>query len=285
MMETFAGTAVLTLLAVDVFVTVLHASSGAGPYTAAQNRLVWGVARAVARTVPWPRTTLSIAAPAMALATPVAWITMLTLGFALLYLPVVSTFGHAAPAGDHAWVTALYYSGYLTSTLGIGDVVPSGATWRIGSSVHSALGFGLFSAAITYVLSIYTRHTEDVAFALHVYDMRHEDGGVARDRVDPELARSWAARLATVNVAHRQYPILHYFHGDPTWSLPVQVGRLIDMLKPSAGTEVSPAHRALERALGEFMDQMPFATETAAEGVAGLQERHRALLEAHLYTP
>lgn len=282
--QTLLGGLVLALLAVDAFVTVLHASSGAGPYTSLQNRILWRVGRAAAAHLPGRRLVLSSSAPLMALATPFAWITFLTVGFALFYHPVIGSFP-ADPATDGPrWVASLYFSGYVTATLGLGDMIPVGAVWRIASVTQAALGFGLFSASITYILSIYGRHTEDAALALQLHNLFDDTElshwgaeGSDRRRMAQSLALSLSSRLAEVNVAHEQYPILHYFHGNPERALVVQVGRLIDFLDCAPDEERMGAGRPLERAVSDFLDQMPFDTS----GSSPLRERHRRLLEAH----
>lgn len=282
--ETFLGGLVLVVLAVDAFVTVLHASSGAGPYTSLQNRVLWRVGRVVAAHLPGRRQVLSSSAPLMTLATPVAWITFLMVGFALLYHPVIGTFPADPPLEVRGWAASLYLSGYLTTTLGIGDVVPAGAVWRIAFVVQSALGFALFSASITYILAIYGRHTEDAALALHIHNLFRDSeladwGAEGSDhrRTIRSLAISMSGGLAEVNVAHEMYPILHYFHGRPERTLLVQVGRLIDLTEGAPEEERRGPVRPLERAISDFLDQMPF--ETAGQG--SLRERHRCLVEAH----
>lgn len=284
MLATLLGVGLLTLLFVDAFVTVLHASSGAGPYTSLQNRVVWRAARGGASRLPGRDRVLSLAAPAMALATPVAWIALLTGGFTLLYRPALPTFTAQPPLEVGPWSAALYYAGYVTSTLGIGDITPSGTLWRLATVAHSALGFALFSAAITYVISIYDRHTDDAALALHIHNLFREGPGPGIEEWSPDLAATLAARLSTVNVAHRQYPILHYFHGDEAVSLPVQVGRLIRYVEDAPPEVRSRAGgiRALERAVEDFMDQMPFDLGGRGD-TADLTEKHRRLLAAHLY--
>lgn len=281
MAATSTGLAVLALLGVDAFITVLHAASGAGPYTSVQNRVVWRAFRGLAKRLPWRDATLSVAAPAMALATPAAWIAMLTLGFALLYLPAIPQFGAQPPFEVAPWTAALYYSGYLSSTLGIGDITPSGSVWRLVAVVHSALGFALFSAAITYVISIYGRHTDDAGLALHIHNLLREREGEP-NACGPDVARTLAARLSTVNVAHRQFPILHYFHGERAVALPVQVGRLIECIEGTPTGARSSAIQVLERAVEDYMDQMPFDLDGDLAATR-LRERHRRLLEAHLY--
>lgn len=279
-LEQIAGGIILAVLGADVFATVLHPSSGAGPYTSAQNRVVWWLTRALARLLPWRSGTLSFAAPLMAVATPAAWVAWLTLGFALVYHPVVPTFGQNPPATVGSWIAALYYSGYVTSTLGLGDITPVAAGWRMATVVHAALGFALFSAAITYILSIYRRHADDAALAAHIHDLTGDGGPTTGSAQDADLC-TLARELAGVNVAHRQYPILHYFHGPAETSLPVQIGRLIDFVEQVESG--SGCGAALRGAIDGYLEQMPFSSAEGDEpGVAGLRRRHHDLLVAHL---
>lgn len=280
MLSTLGGLAVLAILAVDAFVTILHASSGAGPFTTVQNRVIWRLLRSLAHQGV-SRRILSLAAPLMALATPAAWITLLTVGFALVYHPVVASFSAQPPLETGTWVEALYFSGYLTSTLGLGDVVPSGSLWRLSTVFHSAMGFAFFSAAITYILSIYGRYIEDAGLALDIHNLFGGEGFLAVERTD-EIAREYAARLSMVNVGHRQYPILHYFHGGRSTSLTVQVGHLIDLIEAAPPASRGVGVRALEKAVDDFLDQMPFDVGGEQED-PGLRTRHRKLLQAHLY--
>lgn len=293
-LATGAGTALVVLLAVDAFLTLLHASSGAGPYTAMQNRAIWSMARALARVAgPLRRPALSLAAPAMALATPLGWLLLLTVGFALLYLPVVDHFPAQPPVEVPSWLTSLYYSAYLTTTLGLGDVVPRGGLWRMATVLQAGLGFALFSGSITYILTIYRRYTDEASLALRLHGLFSGEGGeeapAARDPSGSEptsayaepagdwLALDLAAAVSSVNVAHHQYPILHYFHGDDDRALTVQIGHLARLVEEPAG--LSPrARRSLGRAVEEYLEHMPFST-----GSGTLRERHAALLRAHGY--
>ncbi len=226
-----------------------------------------------------------MAAPVMAMATPLGWLLLLTLGFALVYQPVVDGFSVQPPAEVPSWLTALYYSGYLTTTLGLGDVIPRGGTWRLATVGHAALGFALFSGSITYILTIYRRYTDEAGLALRIHGLfpGAADGGPTRvpghggdGRLLDWLALDLAADLSAVNVAHKQYPILHYFHGDPERALTVQVGALIEM---TSGETLSPeASGVLRRAVEAFLAQMPFET-----GEGSLRARHAALLRAHSF--
>lgn len=285
-----AGGLLLALLAVDAFLTVLHASTGGGPYTSLQNRVIWRLGTLLDGALAGRGTALSFAAPVMALATPVAWVTMLTAGFALLYLADLAAFSSQPPFTGPPWVEALYYSGYVTTTLGLGDVTPRSPGWRLAAIVHSGLGFALFSAAITYILTVYRRYTDGASLALHLHEALGPEFGVTwgepgsgERRFAQRLALEATSALCGANVAHEQYPILHYFHPRPERSIVVQVGRLVDLVDAAPEEERRPAG-ALSRSIETFLEQMPFATEGEPDETgASLRERHRRLLRAHRY--
>ncbi len=163
------------------------------------------------------------------------WVILLIAGFALVLWPFVLDFAYDPGPPGARWLETFYYSGYLATTLGLGDVIPLGPVFRLVSILEAFLGFALFSVGITYVLSIYTQQSLQTALASDIdHALRGSDPIDWRNPGEQELARSYelardfAHRLARVNTANSQYPILHYFrHRDASEALPVQVGRLI----------------------------------------------------------
>lgn len=60
-----------------------------------------------------------------------------------------------APA-DTGWATAVYYSGFTLTTLGVGEIVPASAAYRLLTIAHAGIGFATFTMAIAYFLSVYS---------------------------------------------------------------------------------------------------------------------------------
>lgn len=232
------GTVLLLLLVVDVFLTVFHPTARSGPVVRGLSRLIWGATRRVCRGGEATRDRLlSLAGPAIAFATPLTWMFLLILGFALIYFPFGDAFTVQPGVPGPAWLQAVYYSGYVALTLGLGDVVATGTALRLLTVVEAGAGFGVFSMAIAYVLSVYRLQSAQTALA-HRIDHALRNASVDWSRPDRRV-REWAAQvglmlagdLGEVNAAHRQFPILHYFrHPEPRDCLPVQVGRLLAWL-------------------------------------------------------
>lgn len=117
--------------------------------------------------------------------------------------------------------TALYYSGFNFTTLGIGDLVPQNTICRLVTILEAALGFATFTITLTYLLSVLNALTQRNIFALSLH---HRTGGKASAA---ELLLGWGvggefnnARADITNMArdlfqllesHNSYPILHYF--------------------------------------------------------------------------
>lgn len=286
---TLAGALLLALLAIDAFLTVLQARTGGGPYTTLQNRFIWRLGTLAHDAAPGRGTVLSFVAPVMALATPGAWVVLLTSGFGLIYMGDLQGFSSQPAFAGPDWLQAFYYSGYVTTTLGLGDVIPRSPGWRVAAVAQSALGFALFSAAITYILTVYRRHTDGASLALYLHEVLGRDSEMtwgptgSRERdFARRLALEATSALSGVNVAHEQYPILHYFHTRPERSIVVQVGRLLDFAQ-AAPREERRLAGALSRSVATFLQQMPFATAAGSDETASLGERHRRLLRAHRY--
>src|SRR3954470_11138188 len=88
---TAAGATLLLLVAYDVYSTVLHSSARYGPIGEGLNRAVWRVARKVAFGLRRRRRhkLLNAVGPALMPLLIVTYIVLLTLAFALLYVPHV----------------------------------------------------------------------------------------------------------------------------------------------------------------------------------------------------
>src|ERR1041385_1541050 len=88
---TTAGAALLLLVMYDVYATVLHSSARYGPVGEGLDRAVWRVSRKVAFALGRRRRhkLLNMVGPALMPLLIVTYIALLTLAFALLYIPHV----------------------------------------------------------------------------------------------------------------------------------------------------------------------------------------------------
>lgn len=270
------GVLLLLSVAQDVFQTVLFPASGRGLLRKPLESAVWRVFR---RAALWTRgatqrSVLAYCGPTQIAVLLAAWFLALVVGWALIYQPalgsgIVSSTGHT----DRGWATAVYYSGFLITTLGTGDYVPSTGLWRILSITETASGFITISMIITYFLNVYGNLTTRNAFALGVYHRTAQTDDAARfvanlvDDADLPDARGYmsdtAAVLRQVLQSHLSYPVLRYFHYRNTYyALPRMLLTLLDA-------------RSL---IGSAIDQQRYAGIAASSALEELDQAADALL-------
>lgn len=164
--------------------------------------------------------------PALVPLTALTWGTMLIAAFTLVYAPWASGFAVSPTAtGPMAdWAKTLYYSGYSAVTLGVGDVTPNATGPRMLAFIEAGAGFGLFTAGISYLLSVYNARNQATTIALAISHLVGRRDG--RDPIDlvAQTATSGSANdlgswmeqvsldIATLVEMSGQYPLLRYFH-------------------------------------------------------------------------
>jgi hypothetical protein len=222
---TTAGATLLLLVAYDVYSTVLHSSARYGPIGEGLNRAVWRVARKVAFGLGRRRRhkLLNAVGPALMPLLITTYIVLLTLAFALLYLPhVPDNFTISGPKGDAPWLNAIYFSGCTLTTLGYGDIVPSTGGLRFLALVEAASGFALISLAITYLLAVNTALEHKRTVALSLYHQAGEGadaaGYIAHYFVEGkfhglrEALRTSTRDIQALLESHVEHPVINYFH-------------------------------------------------------------------------
>lgn len=209
----------------DVFSTVLFPGSGHGILRRPLSRWVWGAFRTVAHRLDGERRQdlLAYSGPVLIAVNLAAWILLLTVGWALVFHPVLGTQIMASNGPtDRGWATALYYSGYALTTLGVGDVVARSDLYRLLTVTEAAIGFATLTMAITYFLSVYSALTQRKVSAGQLHHRTYGTGraslllaGMGHDgglpRATDELTTMGAA-LQHALETHAAYPVLRYFH-------------------------------------------------------------------------
>ena len=206
------GAVLVALVAVDVWLTVLH-PTWRGPLSYAVMRAVWlllrGAARRTGREAP-----LLVAAPVAMACQFAVWVAVVWLGFALIYLPSIETFAYAPSVrfGERDMLDALYVSGVSLTTVGFGDVVAATDALRLATVLEAASGLAVITAAITYLLSVYPLVSELRTAAKTVGARDARDAlRLALDGGPTELAELRRA-LVRVDQHLKRFPILYYFH-------------------------------------------------------------------------
>lgn len=241
------GVTLIAVAGADIFTTVLHYEHR-GLLTPRLHRAVWLVVRGVARRLRGGLRTyvLSLGAPLMMVSALVAWMVLLVIGFALIYLPALGSGAlAAAPAGTPPVVSAVYFSAVTLSTLGLGDMTPRSWPYQLVAGIQALAGLGLATMTISYVLNVYRvlQRINTLAGALeqqlpasgHATDVlaAHFVDGHPRE-LSTRLHDLYRDLLAYSEGLHH-YPLVFYFHSGRRFrSLPYAytvIGQLVAALR------------------------------------------------------
>ncbi|MGA9770582.1 MAG: potassium channel family protein [Blastocatellia bacterium] len=222
---TALGVGLIFVVASDAFVTILHSRGRNGPISHILSRTIWRLARAIASKLPRRKRHiyLNFIGPLLMPTLIGLYITLLVLGFALVYYPRMATDFLIAPeAASPHWIESLYFSGVTLTTLGFGDIAPRTNVMRLTAVIESGAGFGLISLFITYLVAVYRalerRRTAALAFYHQADGSADVVGFIANHMVAGKLSglapslRAVARDLEEMLESHIEHPIIHYFH-------------------------------------------------------------------------
>ncbi|SMB82795.1 potassium channel family protein [Deinococcus hopiensis] len=238
-----AGVLLLLLLLRDVYVTVFVARGPAGPITGRLYVYAWQLwHRLFGHSTPEARRRLSHLGPLLVPLTILIWAFVLWLGFALIFLPYARQFQLDGAAPFPGWFNALYISGYSITTLGIGDVTPTGMALRLVMVLAGATGFILITVAVTYLLSVSGALGRMTSLSFEIYRFVGRDEGygpvnvlivAARTQSHDELTNwlgSTASALSQVVQSEDEFPLLHYFHMPNERAMPLALADLLEIV-------------------------------------------------------
>jgi len=240
------GVALIGVTFWDVFLTLFH-PIGHGTLTGVVSRLLWRMFRRLARQHP---DILVLAGPFAMLSVMFLWGILLTLGWAFLIWPFFPEGFLIADeldlADDYSFLTAIYVSLVTLVTLGYGDVTPQAPILRIIVPLEALVGFGLLTAAISWLLALYPVVSRRRAFARELSLLREAETETGIDPLAGEAALAIAllSRLTsqTIEVTGDliQHPISYYFESNDPRSALFPELRTIDRLATAATHPLVP---------------------------------------------
>lgn len=256
---TVAGVALIALTLGDVFHTLFH-PEGRGRLSDAITRSSWAVSRRTGHR--WG----SVAGPLGTILTITAWIVLVSVGWALVYLPHVPhgfVFAPGVEPGAHADLAeAMYLSLTTVSTLGFGDVVPVEAWMRWAAPIQGIVGFALLTAALAWVMQIYPALHRRRSLALRLTLMHRSEygGGIHRagSVTASQLLDALTSEVVGVRVDLSQNSETFYYRdASPRTALPTSLAyacRLRERATASDHGEVRESTELFGAALDDLAD-------------------------------
>lgn len=250
--------ALLVLLALhDVFHTLWHPRGFGG-----LGRLVFATVWRLTR-----RRNTELSGPLGLLGVAFLWTGIVVAGWTLIYLPHMPAgfnFGSSLqPAQSNDLVASLYLSLVSVGTLGFGDIIPAYPALRLTVPLQALIGFGLFTAVITWVLQVYPALIRRRAVARQLSIMASTGTtsyvGEGDSSVVAQLLQKLVDDLTTIRMDLLQYGETYYFREeDPSLSLAANLPYALDLV---AAGKAAPS--ADVKHLAAMLDE-------ALDGVAGV---------------
>ena len=210
------GVVLIAIATVDIFITVLYPRTGNSLLSMPICKGTWNIFRQVAR---WSKSDrlLSYCGSVILVSIATVWIALFILGFALIVWTmlgdeIVSSQGKTPTD----FGTALYYSGYNFTTLGMGNLVPQSTICQLLTILQAALGFATFTVTLTYLLSVLNALTQRNVFALSLHHRTGAKASAARLIIGWGMGGEFNnARSDITNIARDLFQLLesHHSHG------------------------------------------------------------------------
>jgi hypothetical protein len=231
-LEQGLGVALIALVLLDVFLTVLYARVGSGILSHPLACLIWRAFRLIAKPFTRHRDyILSLCGPAIIVIVIGVWFLMLMLGSAMVIHPALGS-GVTATVGvtPTDFSTAMYVTGDAMTTVGMSDMAPRTRFFRLFYTFTSFLGLSIITLTITYLLEIYNALQErnTLSLKLHFASGETADAAELLAGIGPEgnFDRGYAhlaemgAEVTAFKESHHFYSVLVYFRfSEPHYAL------------------------------------------------------------------
>lgn len=219
--QIFIGLLLTLLVVSDVFVTVFS-TNGAGPLTGRWTAMFWRLVMVLHRRRPVHRA-LSFIGPFLLIATVCLWYVMLNVSLVLLLSSELGAAKHSTDGSPLTLTETVYFVGATLSTVGYGDLLPSGSPWTFVSNLYAFLTTIILTSALSFLISVVRAAVERKAVAQSIFGLGHTPSALV-DCVRLHEDQALVPQLVTIcgqldscAFQHLAYPILTYFHS-PIWS-------------------------------------------------------------------
>lgn len=230
-----SGIVIISTAIRDILLTVMT-PTGRGIVSRRFMAIAWGALRPVVRRWSGMR---EIAGPVTFLSVIGTWTAMIVVGWGLIYWPFLPgeflvDFGLDLERNSPGnFLAAIYFSMVVLTTLGFGDIVPTGEWLRLLAPLEGLVGFGLLTAGISWFLSIFPALSRRRRLAHQIALVREaEEESVEQwnEATMTELLDSFSRQLIEIRSDQIQFPVMYYFRdADPKAELMPNLRFLLEL--------------------------------------------------------
>ena len=245
----------------DIFDTLFH-PSGKGMLSRALPRPLWRGARRIGTRFPLVR---ELCGPVALLVVIASWATLLALGYAFVFWPHLSEGFLLAPglnpSSHGGFVDALYLSLVTLTTLGFGDIAPSSGWLRVLVPFEALVGFGLLTASLSWVISLYPAFSRHRSLAHEISLVREAETktGIGVRQMEALAAELMLSNLTSQLVAVQtdlvHFPISYYFRSsNERFELSAAMPHLLHLAQEGDSEDCAPGVRMRASMLGAAIE-------------------------------
>lgn len=172
------------------------------------------------------------------LITALFWLLLLFLGSFLIYASSPEMVVNSDSRVPATMLERLYYTGFVISTLGIGDFIPGKDLSRIFTTILSFSGFILLTTALTYLISVVNTVLQKKQLAIYISTLGNDINEIYGSVITPEgvnllVKNSNSIREMIIKNSSNYifFPIVQYYLSDKKEeALELQLVRLYEVL-------------------------------------------------------
>ncbi len=149
----------------------------------------------------------------------VNWLLLIWISASLLFISCPDSLMNVETNSSTTIVNKIFYTGYTLSTLGLGDMEPSGNFWDVLTAVLSFTGLILISIAITYLIPVVSAEIMKRKISVYINTL----GGSVEEMLlnywngkdFKELEQPFISLIDSIILHgqnHKAYSVLHFFH-------------------------------------------------------------------------
>ena len=256
----------LILVAVrDIFDTLFH-PSGKGMLSRALPRFLWRGVRRIGGRYPLAQ---ELCGPVTLLAVIASWAALLAVGWAFVFWPHLARGFLLAPglssSAQGGFIDALYISLVTLTTLGYGDITPTSSWLKVLVPFEALVGFGLLTASLSWVISLYPAFSRHRSLAHEVNLVREAESKteIGVRQMDALAAEQMLGSLTTQLIAVQtdliHFPISYYFRSsNERFELSAAMPYLLRVAQEGDSADCAPGVRMrasmLRGAIEDFSD-------------------------------
>jgi hypothetical protein len=267
---TVAGVLLVAIALRDVFDTLFH-ESGRAVLSRLLMRGVWRVFRRLGG-----RRRLSLAGPIALIAVVMSWATMLVVGWALFLMPhIPDSFAFGGAPHSSRVAESLYFSLTTLTTVGFGDIAPAEGWLRIVTPLEALIGFGLLTASVSWLLSIYPllSRRRSLAYEIHLLTEAEAKTGKPVTALEVSAAEGVYSELTSRLVAVERdmvtFPVAYYFaEADPRFALPAAMPSLLRLAEAGCSSGIAEPVRLRATMLRDAIEDFALTTAERFHGSA-----------------